>query len=256
MMNIVIIGSGNVATIFAQLLQKQKHKIVQIYSKNIHHAETLAQTVNAKATNQLSQINTTADLYIIAVNDQAIETICNNLKLNNQLVVHTAASVSINILAKVSQNYGVLYPIQSIRKEMKIDTPIPFAIDGNNDFSVAKILSVAKSISKTVIHYNDAQRLKLHVAAIFACNFVNYMYVQSSNFCEKEQLNFLILQPLIEETANRLAYQKPSEVFTGPAVRGDISTIHKHLELLKQYPHLESLYQLLSEKIMKENEIV
>jgi predicted short-subunit dehydrogenase-like oxidoreductase (DUF2520 family) len=250
MMKVVIIGSGNVATVFAKLLHLQQHKIVQVYSKQLLHAQQLAEMVDATAIDDVALINHSADIYILALADKAIESIASQLKLNNQLVVHTAGSVSINVLQQVSENYGVLYPIQSIRKEMSLSTPIPFAVDGSSVTVIVQLIALAKTLHPNVVHYNDEQRLKLHVAAIFACNFVNYMYVQSASFCASEHLDFTVLQSLIEETANRLQLKHPTEVFTGPAVRGDVNTINKHLELLQAYPNLQELYKMLSEQIM------
>ncbi|MEI2708409.1 MAG: NAD(P)-binding domain-containing protein [Chitinophagaceae bacterium] len=131
-MNVVIIGSGNVATVFAWLLFKHQHTILQVYSRNILMANELAETVDAIGLSDLSTITQEADLYIIAVADKAIESIVKQLQLSNQLVVHTAGSVAIEVLEQVSSNYGVLYPIQSIRKEIDLDTPIPFAVDGSS----------------------------------------------------------------------------------------------------------------------------
>lgn len=251
-MNIVIIGSGNVATVFAKLLYNHQHNILQVYSRNIVQANNLAITVHAIGVDNFKQLNTTADLYIIAVADKAIEPIVNQLQLTNQLVVHTAGSVAIEVLKNVSTNYGVLYPIQSIRKEMDLSTPIPFAVDGSSISVIQQLKELVLSLSTKVVCYNNTQRLKLHVAAIFACNFVNYMYLQSDTFCKNEQLDFTVLQPLIEETANRLQHHHPAEVFTGPAVRGDVSTINKHLSLLQDYPTLHTLYEMLSKQIMEE----
>lgn len=251
-MNIVIIGSGNVATVYAKLLFNHAHTIVQVYSKQIANAQSLASIVNALAINNLQEIDQAADLIIIAVSDQAIESIVLEMPQVKSVVVHTAASVSIDVFNKKSNHYGVLYPIQTIRKEMSLTTPIPFAINGNSNLVIQQLADLVSSIQSTSVLYTDNQRLKLHIAAIFACNFVNYMYVQSAAFCKNENINFSDLQPLIEETANRLKNHHPKEVFTGPAVRGDENTIQKHVHLLQSYPQLQVLYQMLSSQIMKE----
>lgn len=249
-MNVVILGSGNVATILAKKITYAKHCIKQIYSRDLIHAQTLANSVKANAINALKDLDEDADMYIIALTDKVLEEISEILKLKNKLVVHTAGSVSGEVLKNCSTNYGVLYPIQSVRKNMDINTPIPFAIDANNKKNYIIIEDFAKSISEKVIHYTDEQRLKLHVAAVIACNFVNYLYLQSATFCEAEHLDFTLLQPLIEETANRLQHYHPSNVFTGPAVRGDINTIDKHLELLAKYPAQQKLYETMSHLMM------
>lgn len=251
-MKVVIIGSGNVATVFAKLLHAHNYTILQVYSTTKVKAQQLAEMVAATAVDSMNDITVDADLYIIAVSDKAVATVVQQLQLKDKLLVHTAGSVSKDVLKTASSNYGVLYPIQSIRKEMSLETPIPFAVDGSSLSVISILTNLAKTLSKKVVQYNDEQRLKLHVAAVFACNFVNYMYVQSAQFCANEQLDFSVLQSLIEETANRLQHKHPTEVFTGPAVRGDVNTIQKHLELLQAYPSLQALYKMLSEQIMQE----
>ncbi len=249
-MQVVIIGSGNVATVLANRMHGQGISIKEVYSQSYAHANLLATKVNAKALNNLENISQDADLYLIAVSDKAIESIVSQLKLPNKLVVHTAGSVSIQVLQQASNKIGVLYPVQSLRTDMNEATLIPFLIDGNTTDTIQQLEELAKLLHSPVAFGNDEVRAKLHVAAVFACNFVNYMYVQSALFCEKEQIPFSLLQPLIEETANRLQNNHPSTVFTGPAVRGDIQTINKHLELLSAYPEQEKLYSFITQLIM------
>jgi predicted short-subunit dehydrogenase-like oxidoreductase (DUF2520 family) len=248
-MQVVVIGTGNAATVFGRLFQNRAHKIVQVYGRNILKAEALAEELEATAIADLSSLTKNADLYLIAVSDKAVAEISTQLDINDHLVLHTTASLSKHILKEVSSSYGVLYPLQSLRKEMSIDTPIPLLIDGNNEATTLEIEAIASGLSSTVIRADDQTRMKMHVAAVFSCNFTNYMYLQSAAFCEKEGLDFSLLKPLIEETATRLREFHPAEVFTGPAVRGDMETINKHLSLLEAYPELHEVYRSLTEKI-------
>jgi len=251
-MQIVIIGTGNTATVFGRLFLQKGHHIVQVYGRDILKAEVLAERLKAKPVADLSSLTKNADLYLVAVSDKAVAEIAAQLDINDQLIVHTTASLSKHVLKEVSKRYGVLYPLQSLRKEMKIATPIPLLVDGNKEGTIVEIENIAKELSSTVIRADDETRVKMHVAAVFSCNFTNYMYLQSAAFCEKESLDFSLLQPLIEETANRLREFHPSEVFTGPAVRGDMETINKHLSLLEAYPELYNIYQTITKKIKKD----
>lgn len=251
-MKVTIIGTGNVATVLAKRIAASNlHTIEQVYGRNLLLAEQLASRVNAAPVELLQQINGTADLYIIAVADKAIEWVSSQLKFEHKIVVHTAGSVSKDVLKDASKHYGVLYPIQSLRRTMDDETPIPFLVDGSDVDAKSALDLFAKTISSQVVLGNDDTRLKLHTAAVFACNFVNYMYLQSATFCEQNGLDFHLLQPLIEETAIRLRTQHPQNVFTGPAVRKDHATIHKHLEQLQQNPKAQELYKLLSGMIMQ-----
>jgi predicted short-subunit dehydrogenase-like oxidoreductase (DUF2520 family) len=250
-MQVVIIGTGNAATVFGRLFRAKGHTVVQVYGRDILKAEALAEELKARPTTELSRISKNADVYLIAVADKAVAEITAQLDVNDHLVLHTTASLSKHVLKEASKRYGVLYPLQTLRKQMSIDTPIPLLVDGNTPDVIIEIEQIASGLSSTVVRANDQERVKLHVAAVFACNFTNYMYLQSATFCKHEGLDFTLLQPLIEETATRLREFHPSEVFTGPAVRGDMETINKHLSLLEAYAELHNIYKSLTEKIMK-----
>ena len=248
-MEVVIIGTGNAATVLGKLCVAKGHKVVQVYGRNILKAEELAATLKAKPVADLATVTKNADVYIIAVSDKAVAEIISQLDVNDHLVLHTTASLSKHVLKEASRNYGVLYPLQTLRKQMSIDTPIPLLVDGITPEVLRQVEEFAKTLSGIVGQANDQQRVKLHVAAVFSCNFTNYMYLQSAAFCEKEGLDFGLLQPLIEETATRLRQFHPSEVFTGPIVRGDTETVNKHLSLLEAYPDLHRLYSEMADKI-------
>jgi predicted short-subunit dehydrogenase-like oxidoreductase (DUF2520 family) len=252
-MKVTIIGTGNIATHFAKLFYSHNICVVEIVGRNKIDTIAIAKLANATPVFEIENMGIqTADIYIIAVADKAIETIANSVQLHDKVVVHTAASVSINVLLKSSNKYGVLYPIQSIRKDMNLQTNIPFLIDANNEDTKNKLANLAAKISKKISFGGDDERLKLHVAAVFVCNFVNYLYLQASNFCNDNQIEFSLLQPLIEETATRLNTFLPKEVFTGPAVRKDLITIEKHLEVLKNNEVLKNLYQHITNKILEQ----
>ncbi len=249
-MNVVLIGSGNVASVLGRLIQKNNHKIIQVSSRNVLHAKMLADELDAGYIDYSGMLNRSADIYIFAVSDMALHECVQHFNIHDKLVLHTAGSVSKDALKNVSYNYGVLYPLQSLRKEMKELPEIPFLVDGNNDAVLKIILEFAKSLSGEVEFVNDEQRLKLHTAAVIVSNFTNHLYAIAEDFCIKEMVNFNLLKPLIMETATRIKNQSPSEVQTGPAVRKDILTLDKHLRLLSQYPKLRTTYMRLTDSIM------
>ena len=248
-MNVVIIGTGNVATVLGKLISGNGHRIVEVVGRNAAAAQTLARLFGASANTSFSNINDSADIYIIAVVDTAIETVAKQLTLQNKLVVHTAGSVSIQVLGKLSGGYGVLWPLQTLRKEMKAIPEIPIVIDASNEATYTTLLAFTKSITKTVFRANDVKRIKLHLTAVLVSNFTNHLYTLAEDYCHKESLEFKLLLPLIQETGNRVQTNSPKAVQTGPAVRGDNTTINNHLQLLKANPTLQKIYQLLSDSI-------
>jgi len=249
-MNIVIIGSGNVATVLGRKFKAAGHSILQVYSRNASAASQLAYELDTESTNYKSMLNKNADVYIIAVTDSAIHAAADDLKLHTKVVAHTAASVPKEILKDTTSHYGVFYPLQSLRKEMTALPDFPVFFDAADDVAKRVLETLAHSIAKeNVIEAGNDERLKLHVAAVFVSNFVNHLYTLTENYCRKEGLDFKQLWPLIEETALRIRDISPKKVQTGPALRNDSETIHKHLELLKDHPQMKSLYVLLTESI-------
>ncbi|MEJ7588093.1 MAG: Rossmann-like and DUF2520 domain-containing protein [Ferruginibacter sp.] len=250
-MRVVIIGAGNVATVFGRLIVKANHEILQVVSRNIDHAGALANELGCAFTDNPTLADPSADIYIVAWSDEALSAIHQSYLLGDKLIVHTAGSVSKDILKPVSVNYGVLYPLQSLRKEnMELLQDIPLLIDGSSDEVVSVIERFSFSLSPVVNRMNDDQRLKLHLAAVIVSNFSNHLYVLAAGYCVEEGLDFTMLLPLIEETALRLRQYHPVTMQTGPAIRKDTTTIEKHLQLLSLHPRLKELYLRISDSIM------
>ena len=250
-MDIVIIGSGNVAAVLGRKFVAAGHQILQILSRNAAAASELAYEWNTESANYRSLINKDADVYIVAVADDAIEDIVKDLYLPGKVVAHTAAAVKMDILKKVTKNYGVFYPLQSLRKEQGQVPEIPIYIEAATETAQTVLNKLARSVySKAGLTADLDKRTKLHVAAVLVNNFTNYIFSLAENYCKKEEIDFAELLPLIENTFSRLHENAPADLQTGPAVRGDLETIHKHLILLEKYPQLSKLYQFLTESIM------
>lgn len=250
-MRVVIVGAGNVATVLGRLIKKAGHQILQVVSRDAANAEILATELNCAFTDTNGIIYKTAELYLVAVTDDAMINLEERYHLGNRFVVHTAGAVSKEILKSVTNNYGVLYPLQSLRKQnMNLQQDIPFLIDANSDEKLSLLQDFAHSISTNVSKATDEQRLKLHLAAVLVSNFSNHLYALAAEYCIKEGADFKLLLPLIEETALRLRNHWPSEMRTGPAIRKDIITLQKHLGLLAKHPSILNVYLKMTDSIM------
>ena len=251
-MDIVILGSGNVAAVLGRKFKAAGHTILQIVSRNASVASKLAYEWDTESTNYSSIINRNADVYIIAVSDDAIEEVVADLQLPRKVVAHTAASVSKEVLKNVSDHYGVFYPLQTLHKDDLALPDAPIFFDGSDEITRKKLEALANSISpKHVTRASDDARLKLHVAAVFVNNFPNHLYALAESYCKKEGIDFRELLPLLEETAARVRDNSPAKTQTGPAIRNDEETIQKHIELLNNYPHLKNIYQLMTKSIQQ-----
>lgn len=250
-MNIVIIGTGNTATVLGRKLKEAGHEIVQVYGRNAQAASELAYVLNTESTNYWSVVNRDADIYLLAVSDIAVEEVVRELGLPKKTLVHTAASVSKEVL-NAADHYGVFYPLQSLRKEASSLPDIPIIIDASDEETLYLLDRLARTISGKIVRADDDDRVKFHLAAVFCNNFVNHLYNLTEQFCRKEGIDFSLLHPLIQETALRISTMPPSESQTGPAIRKDFTTIEKHLHLLQSHPDLKKFYVRFTESIQKQ----
>jgi predicted short-subunit dehydrogenase-like oxidoreductase (DUF2520 family) len=154
-----------------------------------------------------------------------------------------------DVISDYAPNFGVFYPLQSLRKEKYIDFfDVPIFIEGNSTNVRENLMNLADTISNKISEVSSVEREKYHLAAVFANNFTNLMYTLSHKYLEDESLDFQNLIPIIKETANRLADDKPESWQTGPAKRGDTAIMQKHIDMLED-PRLKEIYKQLSDYI-------
>jgi predicted short-subunit dehydrogenase-like oxidoreductase (DUF2520 family) len=251
-MRISIIGSGNVATHLGAAFKNAGHRIVQVYSRDMQNASLLAYHIGAEAIDDLENINPETDLFIISVNDDAISSIAQSLAKYQKLTAHTSGSTDLQALSAFIPKAGVFYPLQTLSKNKEVDfLTVPLCIEGVDDQVTSTLEELARTISNNVYQINSAQRKILHLAAVFASNFPNYLYNISQQLLAEHDMEFDMLRPLILETAQKVQSRFPAEVQTGPAIRNDESTMTEHLRMLNAHPELKALYEVLSQAIIK-----
>jgi predicted short-subunit dehydrogenase-like oxidoreductase (DUF2520 family) len=251
-MRITLIGSGNVATHLGAAFKNAGHRIVQVYSRNPQNAALLAYHIGAEAIDNLANLNPETDIFIISVSDDAIAAIAEQLTRYDKLIVHTSGATDLFNLLAFTDNAGVFYPLQTFSKTKEVDfRNVPVCIEGANESITQTLKELAQTISNNVYLINSLQRKTLHLAAVFACNFPNYLYGVAQDLLARQHIDFSLLRPLILETAQKVQNNLPADVQTGPAARRDQETILEHLHMLKEMPELEQLYRLLSQGIIK-----
>ena len=230
MLQVNVIGTGNIAS----------HLMDAFNNSDVISATQL----NSRDLTTLPN----AAISIIAVSDDAIESVSSQLKTRNELVVHTSGTVSIDAIQ--TQRKGVFYPLQSFTKGKEVDfNSIPLCLETASKADYELLEKLASSIGKKVYSIDSSQRKKLHLAAVFVNNFTNHMYQIGKDICDQHQVPFEILQPLIEETARKVKDLSPKDAQTGPAKRNDSSTIQNHLEQLNLQQ--QEIYKLITKSIQE-----
>jgi predicted short-subunit dehydrogenase-like oxidoreductase (DUF2520 family) len=251
---ISFIGSGNVATHLAKAFSKKGIIVQQIYSQTCDHSEILAWQSNSIYTCDLDELSLDVDVLIFAVKDEVIKTLSQYIlrKKPDMKMVHTSGSVGLDVFENAT-NVGIFYPLQSFSKTKKLDlSEVPFLITSDNVTFKEELKQLASLLSNKVYEYTDERRKHLHIAAVFVNNFANHLFALAQDYCEKHQLDYQLLLPLIQETIHKIDTMAPRDAQTGPAKRKDRDIIDKHLSLLRREDeHLYQIYSLMTDSILK-----
>lgn len=247
---LVFIGAGNLATRLAIELKNKGYLIQQVYSRSESSAVLLSQKLQTYYTTSPENISPDADIYFVALKDSVIEQVLSQVTFANKLVVHCSGSLPLSVLEKYSKNTGVFYPLQTFSKHQSVDFKrIPVFVEASSTENENILMQLAVKISDEVGLLNSEKRLFLHIAAVFACNFVNHFYTIASDLLESKNISFKVLHPLIQETVLKVMNMKPQNAQTGPAMRFDQNVISAHLNALGSFPEFRELYRSISESI-------
>lgn len=256
--DIDIIGTGNLASILAPNLERSGFVVNNIYGRSLSSAKLLAERLyQAKPTDNLNFSSSKSNVFLIAIHDDAVEEVSRELILPDDAVVaHTSGSNPLSILGyTASSNIGVFYPLQTFSKKRSLDMQdVPILIEGENSFTRSALIKIGKKLSGNVQEASSKQRMMIHLAAVFASNFTNNMLLHASEIMKAAKLDFDLLAPLVAETLQKSFELGPENAQTGPAKRGDLDILEKHIEMLDGLDDKADLYKLISQQIIERSD--
>ncbi|MDO4729475.1 MAG: DUF2520 domain-containing protein [Bacteroidota bacterium] len=244
--SVTIIGAGNVAFHLMNVLtENEKSEVKQLYNRSGFTSDF--QHFKVDKITDLSHLKP-SDICIIAVKDEAISEISEQLPFSGNLVVHTSGNTSVKLINNCNRR-GVFYPLQSFSKTKPIDfQKVPICIEAENDQDYQLLKRLASIFTDRIYQMDSHQRKMLHIAAVFANNFTNHLIEISYKICEKNHIPTQILAPLIDETFEKLQKLSPYEAQTGPAKRGDMQTLKSHFSLLDA--NQKEIYKIITNSIL------
>jgi predicted short-subunit dehydrogenase-like oxidoreductase (DUF2520 family) len=248
------IGSGNVAWHLAPALDNTDYAVREVYSRNSAGAAAIVDKLyEAEVKSSLDFSDSASKIFIIAVPDDAIEDVARELKLpDGAFLVHTSGSQSLSALGyATTTNIGVFYPLQTFTKGSKVDFhDVPIFIESDSNETEKVLTTMGKALSRKVLKISSEERKALHVAAVFASNFTNHMFTIAQDIMDQNRLSFDLLKPLIAETLNKGLSLGPSQSQTGPARRGDLEILDRHMEFLNEDESISEIYKVISQHIV------
>jgi predicted short-subunit dehydrogenase-like oxidoreductase (DUF2520 family) len=254
MPSVTIIGAGRLGRHLVRALYDSGTEIHQVYNRTFIKAQQLADLVHGEPIDDISNINQSSDIYLLTLSDDAIQEIAQQLSQiipSDKIVAHTSGATPGIVLASYFEQYGVFYPLQSFSEESQPDfQKIPFCIHSPVAHVQEALHTLAKQLSTHIYVIDDEQRSILHLSAVMVNNFTNYLFTVAYDITKSKNIPFELLLPLIKETVDKLSLQKPELMQTGPARRGDQSTITRHLAQLDEWPPYKEIYHLLSKQLL------
>ena len=246
---VTLIGSGNIAHWMAYAMHKAGIAVKQVYSRQKIHAEALACKYGAEAIDSVSQLKPGSDFYLFVIKDDAFGSLLPQLPFRLPFAAHTGGSLSIHILKEYAEKYGILYPYQSLSKNMCLDgITVPLSVEGNVPEAEQALLALAQRLSAQTAVIPEAQRQVLHRAAVFGCNFTNAMYNIAYDILTENGIDWQMIMPLLQNTLDKVKTMNPREAQTGPAKRGDSNVIRMHENALTD-PRLKEMYRMITDYI-------
>lgn len=249
--HLTFLGSGNVASHLAQAFTAAGCVVDQIYSPHLENARRLADGVKAEPIDSFSQISSSADAYIVAITDDALAHLADELHLPDRLVVHTSGTTPMSVLTGVSSRCAVMWPPQTFAREVPMDySQLHFCIEASSDEVAMQVEALARMVTPHIHHLDSEQRRWAHLASVFVNNFGNAVNAIAQEMMRAHGLDYDMLLPLIRETSLRADGPDLWERQTGPARRRDKATIGSHLDMLSDMPQLKELYEMMTKIIM------
>ncbi|MBN3520614.1 DUF2520 domain-containing protein [Algoriphagus lutimaris] len=251
---IAILGAGNVAWHLAPAIEDAGHEVTEVYARDLSCARKITERVyTAEPKDELDFSESEAEIFILAVSDQAIPELADSVILpEGSILVHTSGAMPLDVLGYSSATYtGIFYPLQSFTKSRKIDfEDVAFLLESDDEETLQKLRKLAKSMKSHYYNVRSKDRLAIHVAAVFASNFTNHMIRMSEEIMRRQGLDFEMLKPLIIEQISKALQIGAKNAQTGPASREDYETLENHHRFLNYNESFAEIYRLISQDII------
>lgn len=247
--HICLIGTGKLSRHLAKKLSIFKGKAIFVWGRNSDQAASIASEFGLVHLNNIQEIPENSAV-LLCVSDNAIEQLANELKDKALFLIHFSGTQSINRLTPYTPNAAVIWPNQSFSYAVHIDWKnVPLILEVTNEASKVWLMEIVNALEGQAVFLDEESRIKLHLAAVVANNFINHLLVLTESWCKQNKLDFKLLLPLITQSTQNLQIQSPSQLQTGPASRNDLTTIQSHIEMLSHFPQLKEVYTLFSNQL-------
>ncbi len=265
-MKLTIIGCGRLGKTLAFLWKQNKLISIQdIYNSSITSAERAVAFIgDGSACHSMAQF-TPADIYLIAVPDDQIEVLCQQLAQQaspkiGSLVMHCSGlqtSTCLNAVKSLGCDIASVHPVFGFSNpavDIHHFAGTYCSFEGDRQ-AWDRISFLIEGISGQLFPIEKEYKAFYHVASVFASNYLIALSAIAEDCYKKSGLPINLAKTLIhnlmEKSLNRININPDlSKALTGPIQRSDQRTLKKHLEILEPFDDLVRVYKSLGKTIL------
>ncbi|MCE5221656.1 MAG: DUF2520 domain-containing protein [Clostridium sp.] len=266
------IGPGKVGVSLGRYFTHKGIKLSGFYGRNIKSTRDAANITKSKLYDNIQNIVKESDILFITTPDDMISIIDRELSkfdLNNKSICHTSGSLKSNVLCNAKHSGALIYSIHPIfafsnkNTNLKKLEDIYFSIEGddlensslNNNINEGNfpIINLIKTLGNKFFIRSEETSSIYHLATVFVSNLtlslleIGTSYLKKLGLNEEDALN--AIKPLVQGNIDSIIENGFMNSLTGPILRGDITTIDKHLSVLEKED--KDLYKILSLNLLK-----
>ena len=280
-LSIAIIGSGRLGTALGLALSRAGHRVPLVASLHSAHARRAAKLIGRetkpaalrhltnpaplKNLNNKEKIDalTQADLIVIAISDDAIEGLTQQLaavfgtrskgdrgRARRRVAMHTSGALAASVLEPLKREgfaVGSIHPLISISDPATGADWLArayFSLEGNSQ-AVMMGRQLVRSLGGHSFQIRPEMKPLYHAAALMASPNLTALFDLALEMLGRCGLSATrarhVLLPLIESTLANLVRQDPRSALTGTFKRGDLATAIKHIKAIKGEKLIEAL---------------
>lgn len=254
---VFVIGAGKVGRGLVRAFRSSGVEVVGLHARK--------NTDDATSVGEYPESISDANVILIAVTDSEIDSVCNSLiKLREQkrnwlrpgtVILHTSGTVEPANFAKLQQlgmlvgTFHPLVPFSSAERGAELVTESWVGIDGDGS-ACATSRRLAAALGARTVNIPPGGKAVYHAAAVMASNFPIVLAAIASRVLSQKgvpgRTAEQVVQSLMSSAVGNLQFGSPKDVLTGPAVRGDMKMIEKHIAGLSGDPQAVAVYEVLT----------
>jgi predicted short-subunit dehydrogenase-like oxidoreductase (DUF2520 family) len=262
-----LVGAGPVATALAGALRLGGVPVLGLWARRAAPARAAGSTAGVAAFSSAPpDILLETEVVILAVRDQAITEVAQKLLgtglINKRhVLLHCAGAASArDLLGPVAGQVGgigTLHPLSAIadaKLSMRALKGTVFGVEGD-DVGRATASKLVGAMNGVVLALDGTQMAAYHAAAAMASNYIvaaiDAAAAVLATVGVAQDRAAAALVPLAEGALRNIAAHGTTGGLTGPVRRGDLTTISRHLEAIRDRPELAEIYRVLARRAVE-----